>query len=233
MIRKRPQDQRGPTDLGWLTSMHSFSFGRYHDPKHMGFSVLRVINEDRVAAGAGFDPHPHKNMEIISYVLKGSLSHKDSIGNGSIIRAGDIQLMSAGSGVTHSEYNASDKEEAHFLQIWVLPHTQNAAPSYQQKSIQVEDTRNKFHVVVSLNGENDSLIIRQDARMLIGKFDASQRNITPLNASRKYWIQMICGDADVNGEKIAAGDGLAIENESSITVLSITDVEMLLFDLPQ
>lgn len=232
MLTKRYRDERGPTDAGWLKSMHSFSFGHYQDPDHMGFGPLRVINEDRVAPGAGFGAHPHSNMEIISYVIKGGLAHKDSMGNGSTIKPGDIQIMSAGTGVAHSEYNASDNEEVHFLQIWIIPNAQDEAPDYQQTSFAPEDMHNKFRVVISPDGENDSLRIKQDARMLAGKFGDGHTTVFETRPGRRYWLQMVQGIAEVNGEKMAAGDGLAIENEKSIIITSGTDTEILLFDLP-
>ena len=198
----------------------------------MGFGPLRVINEDQVIPGAGFDTHPHKNMEIISYVLKGELSHKDSMGNGSSIKPGDVQLMSAGSGVMHSEYNGSDSEAVHFLQIWVMPNIENEEPGYQQKTFGPEVTRNQFYEVISPEGKNGSLKIKQDARMLVGTFDEGMETELKVTASRKYWVQIAKGIADVNGEKASAGDGFAISNEEAISVKSITQSEILLFDLP-
>jgi redox-sensitive bicupin YhaK (pirin superfamily) len=232
MLTKRYRDERGPTDAGWLKSMHSFSFGHYQDPDHMGFGPLRVINEDRVVPGAGFGAHPHSNMEIISYVLKGELAHKDSMGNGSTIKPGDIQIMSAGSGITHSEYNGSDSNEVHFLQIWIMPNVENEAPDYQQKTFDQGDLNNQFRVVISPDGENGSLTIKQDARMLVGKFDEGIATVFKTQAGRRYWIQIAQGMADVNGEKGASGDGFAIETENEIIIKANTDAEILLFDLP-
>lgn len=232
MLTKRYRDERGPTDAGWLKSMHTFSFGQYEDPDHMGYGPLRVINEDEVIPGAGFGTHPHRNMEIITYVLKGKLFHQDSIGNGSIIKPGDIQIMSAGSGVAHSEYNASDEEKVHFLQIWIMPSISNVVPNYQQKSFDSDEMRNQFRVVISPDGEDGSLLIHQDARMLAGKFEDGHKAVFETKRSRRYWLQMAQGIADVNGEKMSAGDGLAVEDESKITVTAKTDTEILLFDLP-
>ena len=232
MITKRYRDERGPTDAGWLKSMHSFSFGHYQDPQHMGFGPLRVINEDRVIPGAGFGEHGHSNMEIISYVLKGELAHKDSMGNGSSIKPGDVQIMSAGSGVRHSEFNGSDEEDVHFLQIWIMPNVENEAPDYQEKSFDDEEMQNTFRVVVSPDGEKGSLTIKQDARMLAGKFEEGQEGEFQTQKGRRYWLQIAQGLADVNGEKASAGDGFAIENEELIKVQSITASEVLLFDLP-
>ena len=233
MLHKRNRNERGTTDTDWLKSMHSFSFGYYQDPDHMGFGPLRVINEDRVIPGAGFSTHPHNNMEIISYVLKGALAHRDSMGNGSTIFPGDIQLMSAGTGVAHSEFNASDNDEVHFLQIWIIPNVQNEKPGYQQKTFALEEMRNMFRVVVSPDGEHGSLTIKQDARMLTGKFDKGNRTVFEITLGRRYWLQMAHGKAEINGENMSAGDGLAIEGEKEIIAISETDTEILLFDLPQ
>lgn len=232
MLTKRYRDERGPTDAGWLKSMHSFSFGHYNDPEHMGFGALRVINEDRVIPGAGFGMHGHNNMEIISYVLKGQLAHKDSMGNGDTIKAGDVQIMSAGSGVRHSEFNGSESEEVHFLQIWIMPDVENQAPDYQQKSFAPEEMNNQFRVVVSPDGQDDSLKIKQDARMFAGKFDEDTRTEFAAIKGRKYWVQIAQGIAEINGEKSSAGDGFAITGENLITVRSVTSSEILLFDLP-
>lgn len=232
MLTKRYRDERGPTDAGWLKSMHSFSFGHYEDPDHMGFGPLRVINEDEIIPGAGFGTHPHRNMEIITYVLKGSLFHQDSMGNGSIIKPGDIQIMSAGAGVAHSEYNASDAEKVHLLQIWIMPNVYNEAPNYQQKTFDEGDMHNKFRVVISPDGEDGSLLIKQNARMLAGKFEDGKTTVFETKRGRHYWLQMAQGIAEVNGEKMSSGDGLAIKDEDSIIVTAQTDTEILLFDLP-
>lgn len=232
MLTKRDRNERGPTNAGWLKSMHSFSFGHYHDPRHMGFGPLRVINEDNVMKGAGFGTHPHANMEIISYVLEGELAHKDSMGTGSTIKPGDIQLMSAGSGVSHSEFNNSQTQDVHFLQIWIMPNVQNATPSYQQKSFAGTQDRNTFQTVISPDGIDGSLVIRQDARMLVGKFDADAGVELKAQPGRKYWVQVAQGSARVNDEEAKAGDGFAIENEDLITVKSLTASEILVFDLP-
>ena len=232
MLKKRYRDERGPTDAGWLKSMHSFSFGHYQDPTQMGFGPLRVINEDRVIPGAGFGAHPHANMEIISYVLSGELAHKDSMGNGSVIKPGDVQIMSAGSGITHSEFNNSDDNEVHFLQIWIMPDVQNETPDYQQKNFADQEMANQFRVVVSPNGENGSLHIKQDARLLVGKFDEGITSVFKTQSGRRYWVQIAKGLADVNGEKGSNGDGFAITAEQEIIIDAKTDAEILLFDLP-
>ncbi len=233
MIVKRHRNERGPTDAGWLKSMHTFSFGHYHDPNHMGFGPLRVINDDRVIPGAGFGTHPHGNMEIISYVLSGELAHKDSMGNGSSIMPGDIQLMSAGTGVTHSEFNGSKKNKVHFLQIWIMPSVENTEPGYQQKTFEPSEMKNTFRVVVSPDGQNGSLVIKQDARIFTGKFNENAETVFEAQSDRKYWVQMAQGIAQVNGHDAKAGDGFAFTGEDKITIKSNTNSEILLFDLPQ
>lgn len=232
MLMKRYRDERGPTDAGWLKSMHSFSFGHYRDPKHMGFGPLRVINEDWVVPGAGFPTHPHDNMEIITYVLSGELAHKDSMGNGSVIRPGDVQLMSAGTGVTHSEFNNSDENEVHLLQIWIIPDKRNVAPGYQQKTFAVAQDKNRFHLVVSPDGAEGSLTMHQDARLLAGQFEENAAIDVPLEKGRRYWVQVARGIAEINGEKASAGDGIAIAAEDTMSLKAMTDTEVLLFDLP-
>ncbi len=232
MLTQRYRDERGPTDAGWLKSMHSFSFGHYHDPNHMGFGPLRVINDDHIIPGAGFGTHPHNNMEIITYVLRGELAHKDSMGNGSNIRPGDIQIMSAGSGIKHSEFNASKTDGVHLLQIWIMPNVQNTTPDYQQKSFSPEQTHNQFRVVISPDGEQDSLVIKQEARMLAGRFDENVETRFQTSDGRRYWLQVAQGIAEINGIKAFSGDGFAIESEDEIIVKSISESEILLFDLP-
>lgn len=232
MITRKSKETRGLTNIGWLKSKHSFSFGDYYDPENMGFGPLRVINEDRVAPGAGFGAHPHHNMEIISYVASGQLAHKDSMRNGSVIKPGDVQIMSAGTGVVHSEYNASDTEEVHFLQIWIMPNAHNERPTYQQKSFTPEEMHNTFCVVVSPDGEGQSLVIKQDARMLVGLFDEGNRTTLQTLSNRRYWVQMVHGRATVNEEHLSAGDGVAVEHEKALHITSLTDSEILLFDLP-
>jgi len=232
MLVKRHRGERGPTDAGWLKSMHTFSFGNFYDPEHMGFGPLRVINDDAVIPGAGFDTHGHKNMEIISYVFEGSLAHKDSMGTGSTIEVGDVQLMSAGRGVTHSEFNGSKNKQVRFLQIWIMPNVENTKPSYQQKSFKPSDMKDQFRVVVSKDGEDGSLVIKQDARLLVGKLGQGKNVEFTTKPGRKYWVQIVNGLAKVNGQKAAAGDGFALENEGKISVHANTAAEVLLFDLP-
>jgi redox-sensitive bicupin YhaK (pirin superfamily) len=232
MITKRYKDNRGPTNTGWLRSMHSFSFGHYMDPEHMGFGPLRVINEDRVVPGAGFSTHSHSNMEIISYVLDGELAHKDSMGTGSVIKAGDVQLMSAGSGVSHSEFNNSSEKGVHFLQMWVMPNEKNAMPTYQQKAFAVDGDNNKFVLAISPDGQDGSLIIRQDARMYVGKFDENFSYEFPLNSDRHYWVQVAEGIVEVNDDVARAGDGYAISAEDVLRMKSSTQTKVILFELP-
>ena len=232
MLRKRASGERGPTQTGWLSSKHSFSFGHYYDADHMGFGPLRVMNEDRVTPAAGFGTHPHANMEIISYVLDGELAHKDSMGNGSVIRPGDIQLMSAGTGVRHSEFNNSKDRGVHFLQIWIMPNVENATPSYQQQTFDPADMENKFRVVISPDGADNSLRVNQDARMMAGKFKKGAVSDVSTSSGRRYWLQMARGTANVNSVDLESGDGLAIMDEDKIFVQATSDAEILLFDLP-
>jgi len=233
MITVRPAAERGTADLGWLDSRHTFSFGDYHDPKQMGFGPLRVINEDRVRPGAGFDTHGHKDMEIISYVLEGALEHKDSIGTGSVIRPGDVQIMSAGTGIRHSEFNHSKTEPVHFLQIWVLPDRRGLAPRYDQKTFAESEKRGQLRLVGSPDGRDGSILIHQDVEIydaLLGMSDTVRR---PLPAGRKSWVQVVRGAVDVNGKAAGAGDGIAIEGEAALTITSRADgSEILVFDLP-
>lgn len=231
MLTKRYRDDRGPTDAGWLKSKHSFSFGHYMDPEHMGFGPLRVINEDRVIPGAGFETHGHNDMEIISYVLDGELAHKDSMGTGSVIKAGDVQLMSAGSGVRHSEFNNSNDNGVHFLQMWVMPNVKDAEPTYQQKAFATDADTNKFVLAISPDGQDGSLTIRQDTRMYVGRFEESASYEFPLDPSRRYWLQLAEGIADINGEEARAGDGFAISEETVLKIQNTTQTKIILFDL--
>lgn len=232
MFTKRFRDERGPTDAGWLKSMHSFSFGHYMDPKQMGFGVLRVINDDRVIPGAGFGSHPHNNMEIISYVLSGALEHKDSMGTGSVIRPGEVQLMSAGNGVVHSEYNHSKEMPVHFLQMWVMPNVRDLKPSYQQGEFTRNGDTNRFVLAVSPTGEEGSLTIRQDAKLYVGRFAAAVEYTFALDPKRRYWLQVAEGIAIVNGDEAREGDGYAIQGEAELRLHAQTEANLVLFDLP-
>lgn len=228
MIKLRKSEERGSAKYSWLDTKYSFSFNTYYDPKYSGFSKLRVINEDIVAPGKGFPKHPHDNMEIITYVLSGELAHQDSMGNGSTIQAGDFQLMSAGSGIEHSEYNASATEPVHLYQIWIETNQENAKPTYQEKkSTGITDNK---QLVASPDGTDGSMKIRQDAKVYIYKSEKDQ--IINLDQNRKYWLQMIKGNAEVNSEILEAGDGIAISNEDSIKIVCHTEASYLWFDLP-
>ncbi len=231
MITIRKADERGHADHGWLDSHHTFSFADYHDPDHMGFRALRVINDDRVAGGQGFGKHPHRDMEIISYVLEGALAHKDSIGTDGVIRPGDVQRMSAGSGVVHSEFNASAKEPVHFLQIWLIPSKRGIAPGYEQKSFSRADKQGRLRVVASPDGHDGSVTIHTDAQLLAGVFDRGESAELALAPGRHAWVQVASGKVRVNDLELAAGDGAAITGEASIRVDGVDQGEVLVFDL--
>ena len=229
MITFRDRMTRGATRTGWLDSRHSFSFGDHHDPRHMGFRALRVINEDRVIPAAGFPAHSHRDMEIISYVLEGALEHRDSLGNGSIIRPGEVQRMSAGSGIRHSEYNASREEGVHFLQIWILPDRLGIAPGYEQKP--VAPGRNRLDLVAAPAGEGAPIALHADARLFIAKLDDGAALTHAPAAGRGTWLQLARGVIALNGTEMKEGDGAAIEREAAIAVEALSEAELLLFDL--
>jgi quercetin 2,3-dioxygenase len=229
MIKLRRAEERGHADHGWLQSRHTFSFADYYDPRFMGFRTLRVINEDRVMGGSGFGTHPHRDMEIISYVLEGALSHKDSMGNGSIIRPGDVQRMSAGSGVRHSEHNASNSEIVHFLQIWIVPESNGIEPSYEQKSLPAE--KGKLRLVASHDGREGSVLVHQDMSLYSGLFGEGDRASLAIASGRHAWVQMARGRAKVNGHDLSAGDGAALSEESAVEIEGLSDAEILVFDL--
>jgi len=233
MIAMRPARERGNVDLGWLDSRHTFSFGDYYDPNHMGFGPLRVINEDRVRPGAGFDTHGHRDMEIISYVLDGALEHKDSIGTGSVIRPGDVQIMSAGTGIRHSEFNHSKTEPVHFLQIWVLPDRPGLPPRYDQKSFPAPDKRGRLRLVGSRDGRQGSIVIHQDVTIFDALLGSGEAVTHDLKTGRKGWVQVVRGAVEVNGKSAQAGDGVAAADEAKLTITArADDSEILLFDLP-
>ena len=231
MLKIRRSDERGRADFGWLDSRHTFSFGQYHDPRHMGFGALRVINEDRVAPGGGFDPHAHRDMEILSYVLEGALEHRDSMGNVAVIRPGELQRMSAGTGVRHSEYNASKDEPVHFLQIWVIPERQGLEPGYEQRAFSASDTRGAFKLIGSRDGREGSVTIHQDVDLLLATLGAGEEVSYATRPGRKLWVQATRGAVAVNGEALAQGDAAAVVEESGVTVSADADAEVLLFDL--
>jgi len=232
MITVRYGEERGRANLGWLDSRHSFSFADYFDPKHMGFGPLRVINEDRVAQGAGFDTHGHRDMEIISYVLEGELAHKDSIGTGSVIRPGDVQRMTAGAGVRHSEFNHSKSAPVHFLQIWIMPDQQGLAPSYEQKHFADADKKGTLRLIASRDGRDGSVKIHQGADVFAALLDPGQEVSAELAEGRLGWLQVARGVVTLNGQELRAGDGAAIENERELVIASLSEgSEVLLFDL--
>lgn len=231
MFLLRAAHERGLADHGWLKSYHSFSFADYYDPRHMGFRALRVINEDRVAPGRGFGAHSHRDMEILSVVLQGGLQHRDSLGTGSIIRPGDVQRMSAGRGVTHSELNASQQELVHFLQIWLLPNQRGIAPSYEQKAFPREAREGTLQLVASPDGTEGSLTIHCDARLYLGSLGSAQRHALPLAPGRHAWVQVVRGGVRVLGQELREGDGAAISEEAQLELEGIGDGELLVFDL--
>src|SRR5690349_7357903 len=231
MLTLRPAAERGHENHGWLDSWHSFSFADYYDPTHMGFRALRVINEDRVAPGHGFGAHGHREMEIVSYVLDGALRHDDSTGTGSVIRPGDVQRMSAGTGVRHSERNLSSDETVHFLQIWLLPALRGIAPSYEQKHFSGAEKRGRLRLVASPDGRDGSVTIHTDARLHAGLFEAGESAELPLEATRPAWVQVARGSARVNGVELGAGDGAALSGEASLLIEGIAGAELLVFDL--
>ena len=231
MIALRKSSERGFADHGWLKSFHTFSFAGYQDPKHIGFGALRVINEDRVAPGQGFGKHPHRDMEIISYVLAGELAHQDSMGNGSVIRPGDVQRMSAGTGVTHSEHNPSQASGVHFLQIWIEPAELGIQPGYEQKFFAPEDKRGKLCLLASADGSDGSVTIHQDARLYAVLLDNDEKVAHRLAPGRKSYVHVVRGTATVNGQSLGAGDALRITGESGVRMERGVEAEVLLFDL--
>ncbi|MFZ1389764.1 MAG: pirin family protein [Thiolinea sp.] len=232
MFEIRRADQRGQFKNNWLDSHHSFSFGEYYDPKQMGISVLRVINDDRITAGAGFPTHPHNNMEIISYVLEGELAHKDSMGNGSVIRKGDVQRMSAGTGVTHSEYNPSQTTGTHFLQIWLLPTQRNIQPSYAQAFVSEADKAAGWRLLVSPSGAEGSLATNTEALLYASLLEAEVERDYSLASDRLAYVFVASGSVEFAGETLTAGDGVAISANSSFKLIGKDAAEVLLFDLP-
>ena len=231
MFAVRRAKERGHADHGWLNSYHTFSFGDYYDPKHMGFSNLRVINDDTVSPGRGFGTHGHRDMEIISYVLDGALKHEDSMGNGSVIRPGDVQRMSAGTGVMHSEFNASDSEPVHFLQIWVQPEEKGLKPSYEQKTFAYEEKRGRLRLVGSRDGRKGSVTIHQDVDLYATVLSEGDRVSHVLADGRKGWVQVAQGSAVLNDEQLYQGDGVAIEGSATLTLTGTSEAEVLLFDM--
>ena len=228
----RHAQDRGIADFGWLHSSHSFSFGSYHDPRFMGFGPLRVINEDRVQPGRGFDTHAHQDMEIISYVIDGELAHKDSLGTGSVIRPGDLQRMSAGTGVRHSEFNPSQQAPVHFLQIWIVPERPGLPPSYEQKSFSRADKTGTLKLIGSRDGREGSVTIQRDVNLYAAVLDAGQSVVHAPAPDRKVWVQVVRGELRLGATPLRAGDGAALQREGSITLTGSTpDAEVLLFEM--
>ena len=231
MLTIRRAGARGHADHGWLDTRHTFSFADYYDPREMGFGSLRVINEDRVRPGAGFPTHGHRDMEILSYVLAGALEHRDSLGTGSVIRPGDVQRMSAGTGVMHSEYNASAAEPVHFLQIWILPERRGLAPGYEQNHFPAADRRGRLRLVASRDGRDGSLVIHADAHVYATLLEPGQAVTHALAANRHAWVQVAHGTVTLDGEALAAGDGAAVSGEGALALAAREPAEVLVFDL--
>jgi redox-sensitive bicupin YhaK (pirin superfamily) len=231
MIQVRKSNQRGHADLGWLNTYFTFSFADYYDPKHVHFRTLRVLNDDRIAPGQGFPTHPHRDMEIVTYVLEGALEHRDSMGTGSVIRPGDVQYISAGSGVTHSEFNASDKEPVHLLQIWMFPEAQGLKPVYGQKTFSQEEKSGKLRLVASPEGRDGSVKIQQHNELYATVLSEGQSVRHELGPERHAYVQVARGSVTLNGTTLDAGDGAAISNEKAVDLTGVANAEVLLFDL--
>lgn len=231
MLEVRKSDERGVANFGWLDSKHTFSFGHYFDPKFLGVGPLRVINEDRVMPGGGFDTHGHQDMEIISYVLDGALEHKDSIGTGSVIRPGDVQRMTAGTGIRHSEFNHSKTEVVHFLQIWIVPEREGLEPGYEQKTFDPAPSRGALQLIASRDGRGGSLTIHQDTDLYVTRLAPGDEVFHNTKKDRAVWVQLANGSAVVGGERLEAGDGVAIRNVDVVELVGLQDAEILLFDM--
>jgi len=231
VIMKRPASERGHFDHGWLTTYHTFSFGEYHDPRHMGFRHLRVINEDYVRPAKGFPTHGHRDMEIVTYVLEGALEHRDSLGNGSVIRPGDVQRMTAGTGVRHSELNPSTSEPVHLLQIWILPAKAGLAPGYEQTTIADTDKRGVLRLIASPGGSDGSVTIHQDVRLFASVLEPGEKVVQDLARGRFAWLQVARGAVSCNGQALVHGDGAGVSDETSLTIAATAPSELLLFDL--
>jgi redox-sensitive bicupin YhaK (pirin superfamily) len=231
MIVRRPAGERGRADFGWLDSRHSFSFGEYYDPDHMGFRALRVINEDRVKPGFGFGTHPHRDMEIISYVLEGALAHNDSMGTGSVIVPGEVQRMSAGTGVLHSEMNPSKNDPVHFLQIWLLPERRGIQPSYEQKRFEPAEKEGRLRLVANREGRDGAVTVHQDVDLYAGVFKTGTGTTFALKPGRHAWVQVVRGALTLNETTLNQGDGAAISDEGTLNLSATDDAEVLVFDL--
>lgn len=231
MIQIRKSEERGHADHGWLNTRFTFSFADYYDPKHVQFRTLRVMNDDRVAGGGGFPTHPHRDMEIVTYVLEGALQHRDSMGNGSLIRPGDVQYMSAGTGVMHSEFNASEKEPVHLYQIWMFPDKQGYKPTYDQKNFSEEERRGKLRLLASPDGKNGSVKIRQDNSLYATILESGQSVKHELRPERHAYVQVARGSVKLNGKELSEGDGAAISDEKTLELTGVEQAEVLVFDL--
>lgn len=231
MMTIRKAEARGGANHGWLDTKHTFSFADYYDPRHMGFRQLRVINEDRVTPGMGFPTHPHRDMEIVSYVLEGGLSHQDSMGNGSVIQPGDVQRMSAGTGVLHSEFNASQVDPVHFLQIWLVPGARGISPGYEQKTFTAAEKRGRLRLVASPDGADGSVVIHTDARLYASLLEAGEAAELKLPAGRHAWVHVARGELKLNGQPMSAGDGAALSDEPRVALEGVSGAEVLVFDL--
>ncbi len=231
MIQIQRANERGHFDHGWLDTYHTFSFAGYHDPRHMGFRALRVINEDRISPGMGFGTHSHRDMEIVTYVLAGALAHRDSLGHGSVIQAGELQRMTAGTGIRHSEFNSSATEPVHLYQIWLLPERKGLGPGYEQIACAEEERRGRFRLVASPDGRDGSLTIRQDATLFLASLESGQQVSHSPASGRHAWLQVLRGEIELNGHRLAAGDGAAAHEESALMVRADRPSEVLLFDI--
>lgn len=231
MITRRKSTERGQVNFGWLDSHHTFSFGSYYDPNHMGFRALRVINEDRVSPGAGFDTHGHRDMEILTYVLEGALEHQDNTGTGAVIYPGEVQRMSAGTGILHSEFNASSGDPVHFLQIWLLPNQRGLSPSYEQRRFNLCEKPSQLHLIAASDGRDDTVTVHQDVELYAGILHKGDRICHQIHPERHAWVQVARGEVSLNGLSLASGDGAAISNQADINIEVVQDTEILLFDL--
>jgi redox-sensitive bicupin YhaK (pirin superfamily) len=231
MFTIRRAEDRGHANHGWLDTYHTFSFSTYHDPRHMGFRSLRVMNEDFVAPGEGFGTHPHQDMEIVTYVLEGALEHKDSMGNGEVLRPGEFQRMTAGTGITHSEFNPSESEPVHLYQIWLYPERRGLSPSYEQKRFEEFERRNRLRLVASRDAAEGSLLIHQDASIYLSSLDDGEQVSHEFADGRHAWLQVLRGTATLNGQSLKTGDGAAVSDERALTIEAAGDAEIMLFDL--
>lgn len=232
MFELRLSGDRGRAHHGWLDARHSFSFADYYDPQHMGFGPLRVLNDDRISAGMGFGTHGHRDMEIITYVLEGELTHKDSMGNGSVIRPGDVQRMSAGSGVTHSEFNQLQDRTTHLLQIWIEPNVRGIAPSYEEKRFSAEEKRGRLRLIASADGQDGSVMLHQDVKLYAGLFDGDESAVVTIPDDHRVYVHVARGGISVNGKTLSEGDALRAVGESQIVLTQGDNAEVLVFDLP-